>query len=207
MRNKVLVLLLAGAAVLLTVTVIVLVSGDDLVEQLHSDKTEERLAAIDELAARGSESGMRAIAELTGDPETRVACRALLAVASSKLDDRRKYIERAAKDDRAEVRQAAMVGLGRLNDKKRDAETLAQVVRDTKEDPYVRAAAVQAIGRLRAWDQRHAAIDALEDPSPLVRGRAAAALKNMVGRDFLFRANDPPEERAKAVANIRAMLR
>ena len=203
--------LLAVAALLAMVAILVHVDfgGDELMEKLKSGTTDQRLAAIDELSAEGSEKAMRAIAEITRDEDTRVACRAVLAVASSRLEigDRREHILRAAQDDRPEVRRVAMVGIGRLDDRKRDAEMLAQVARKAQEAPQVRAAALQALGKLRAWDQRHAAIDALSDASPLVRGQAAAAIRSMTGRDFHFRANDPPEKRAIAIRLIRESLR
>lgn len=201
--------ILLAVAVVLGVVVLVMhvdFGGNELIDKLKSGNTEERLEAIDELSAEGSEEGLRAIAEVVQDADTRVACRALLVLATTRLEDRRERIMRAAEDERPEVRRIAMVGIGRLQDKG-NAEMLATVVRDRQEDPHVRAAAVQAIGELRAWKYRHAALDVLDDPSPLVRGRAAAALHRMTGRNFGFRANATPQERAVIVALMRKMLR
>ena len=175
--------------------------------RLRSADTEERLEAIDELSVNGSAEALRAIAAVTQDQDTLVACRALLAVASSRLENRREHILRAAKDPRPEVRRVAMVGIGRLEDKQKDGEMLAGVVRSRKEYPQVRAAAAQALGLLRAWDQRAALVEALRDSSALVRGRSAAALRRMTGRDFHFRANDPADKREAAVKRIEEMLR
>ena len=44
----------------------------------------------------------------------------------------------------------------------------------------------------------------MEDDDPLVRGRAGAAARQIMGVDFHFRANDPPEKRAKALAAIKS---
>ena len=206
-KRRLLVLLgIAAVCGIIALFVYVDFGGTELIDRLKSGSTDERLAAIDELAAEGSEEGLRAIAEITQDEDTRVACRALLVVASSRLDDRREHIMRAAKDGRAEVRRIAMVGVGRQSNKD-DGEMLAKVVRDGQEDTEVRAAAVQAIGELRAWKYRHAALDVLDDESPLLRGRAAAALRRMTGRDFGFRATAKAERRAIIVALMRKRLK
>jgi hypothetical protein len=118
-KKRLLVLLgIAAVCGIIALFVYVDFGGNELIDRLKSGSTDERLAAIDELAAEGSEEGLRAIAEITQDEDTRVACRALLVVANSRLDDRREHIMRAAKDGRAEVRRIAMVGVGRLNDRR-----------------------------------------------------------------------------------------
>lgn len=179
--------------------------NDDLAAQLRSVDRAERLAAIDALAKDGSDEAMQAVAEVTTDPDARVASRAVLAVSSSRLKTRRKYVKRAVEDPRPQVREAGMIGTGRLCDKQ-DAPMLARVVSDRGEDEHVRAAAVQAIGLMRAWDHRDAAILALDDPSERVRGRAAAAIRSMIGRDFGFRANDSPAKRKAAIQRILPLL-
>ena len=178
---------------------------DDLADQLHSKDRARRLAAIDALARDGSQEAMRAVAEVAGDADGRVASRAVLAVSSSRLKNRRTYVMRAVEDLRPEVREAGMIGVGRLRDKQ-EAAMLSRVVNDRREDEHVRAAAVQAIGLMRAWDHRDAAIHALDDPSPRVRGRAAAAVRSMIGRDFGFRANDPAAKRKAAIQRILPLL-
>ena len=178
---------------------------DDLMDQLRSSDRAERLAAIDALAKDGSQEAMRAVAEVTTDRDGRVASRAVLAVSSSRLRNRRKYVMHAAQDPRPEVREAGMIGVGRLGDKQ-EAAMLSRVVNDRREDEHVRAAAVQAIGLMRAWKHRDAAILALDDPSPRVRGRAAAAVRSMIGRDFGFRANDSEADRKAAIKRILPLL-
>ena len=209
--NRRLQVLLVVLAVLVGLVVVVCASyfwpggQDDLTDQLRSSDRSARLAAIDALARDGSDEAMQAVAEVAGDEDVRVASRAVLAVSNSRLRDRRKYVMAAAQDPRAEVREAGMIGVGRLGDKQ-EAAMLSRVVDDRAEDEHVRAAAVQAIGQMRAWRHRDAAIRALEDPSARVRGRAGAAVRSMIGRDFKFRANDPPDKRKAAVGRIRHFL-
>jgi HEAT repeat protein len=70
--------------------------------------------------------------------------------------------------------------------------------------PEVRAAAIEGLNSLSAWNSMPQILQALEDPSVQVRGRAGAAATRMLGIDFLYRAEDPPEQRAKAVKGMRS---
>ena len=207
-RNKQLQVLLAvfvGLALVLCAIYFWAGGNDDLVDQLRSSDRSQRLAAIDALAQDGSDEAMEAVAAVAADEDARVASRAVLAVSSSRWKDRRKYVMHAVADVRPEVREAGMIGVGRLGDKQ-EAAMLSRVVDDSGEDEHVRAAAVQSIGLMRAWSHRDAAIRALDDPSPRVRGRAAAAVRSMIGRDFGFRANDPPAKRKAAIKRILPLL-
>ena len=69
--------------------------------------------------------------------------------------------------------------------------------------PEVRAACIQGLATHWYYEGMPALLDALEDDSPLVRGRAGAAVEKMLGADFGFRYNDPPEQRAKIVDTLR----
>lgn len=79
---------------------------------------------------------------------------------------------------------------------------LRRVFRES-EIPEVRATAM--MGLAHGWDYESVdeIIDALADSSPLVRGRAGAAIQQLFGVDFYFRAHDPQPERDKAIAAIR----
>ncbi len=68
----------------------------------------------------------------------------------------------------------------------------------------VRAAAADGLGTRRDVESMPALLDAMEDADALVRGRAGAAVQKILGADFFFRADDPPDKRADTLARIRA---
>jgi HEAT repeat protein len=64
--------------------------------------------------------------------------------------------------------------------------------------PSVRAAAFQTLGKWRDLASAPMLLAACEDPDPLVRGRAGAALAPILSENFHFRAEDPlPMRQAK----------
>lgn len=82
------------------------------------------------------------------------------------------------------------------------APALARLATDDPE-PDVRAAAVTAIGHMRAMDEMDAVIRALEDPDWLVRRRAADAASRITGQRY--EVNVSPEEWRRTVEEIRAL--
>jgi len=44
---------------------------------------------------------------------------------------------------------------------------------------------------------------AMEDPDPLIRGRAGVAVQKIMKADYYFRAEDPPRRRAQVLAEIK----
>jgi hypothetical protein len=82
------------------------------------------------------------------------------------------------------------------------APALAKLATDDPE-PNVRAAAVTAIGHMRAMDEMDAVVRALEDPDWLVRRRAADAASRITGQRY--EVNVPPEEWRRTVEEIRAL--
>jgi HEAT repeat protein len=69
--------------------------------------------------------------------------------------------------------------------------------------PTVRAAAFQPIGVCRDLDSAPMLLAACEDPNPIVRGRAAAALTPILSENFHFRADESPEIRKVKIRNMR----
>ena len=67
----------------------------------------------------------------------------------------------------------------------------------------VRAACVKGLGVLRDYESMDVFFKSLEDESALVRGRAGVAMIRMLGRDYRFRANGSPADRAKAIAGMK----
>ena len=64
-------------------------------------------------------------------------------------------------------------------------------------DPDVRATAAQALGDMQDFVSVPELLRLCDDPSPLVRGRAGAAVCNILGADFPFQADMPAAERPK----------
>lgn len=108
--------------------------------------------------------------------------------------------EQALHADTPEVREESAVKLATQASESR--QLLRQVFRETESSP-VRAACITGLSRSWDYDSMDDLLIALEDESPLVRGRAGAAVQKMLGVDFYFRANDPLERRAAAIEKLR----
>ena len=173
-----------------------------LVEAARSAaKPEERLSAIDRLATVPSEEASAVLAEAAQDPSPEVATRAVLALGR-RADPKTLPTLRtvATKDPRPAVREAGVVAVGRLG-ARTDPEVLVQALR---KDPSarVRATAAKWIGLLRYWEGMPALIEGLRDEDLRVRQAAYGAIRRLWGRDFLYRADAPPEEREARIRLI-----
>jgi len=82
-------------------------------------------------------------------------------------------------------------------------ETLRSLAADTNVGPEDRVQAMYYLAQARDWNSVDTLIHQLQDPVPLVRGRAAAALRHILGTDFYFRAADPESSRTAAIDGIR----
>ena len=67
------------------------------------------------------------------------------------------------------------------------------------DSPLVKSYIIQGLGAKRDWESMPALIDALNDAAAPVRDRAGVAVKEMLGVDYAFRAQDPAPKRAVAV--------
>jgi len=85
----------------------------------------------------------------------------------------------------------------------RTIEELRSNAADRKRRPEERAQAIFRLAKSNDWSSVETLIDQLDDPSPLIRGRAAAAVRHILGTDFYFRAEDPPPKRKTAIDGIR----
>jgi len=101
----------------------------------------------------------------------------------------------------AEEQEQAAVRLAALPQSEARSH-LRDVLRQSKV-AGVRAACLQGLGASHDYQSMDLLLEALEDESPLVRGRAGVAVTRMIGRDYHFRANGSEESRAKAVKGIR----
>jgi hypothetical protein len=74
---------------------------------------------------------------------------------------------------------------------------------DVKRKPEERAQAAFVLASAKDWKGVDTLIDQLNDSSPLVRGRSAAAIRHILGTNFYYRAEDDPAKRAAAIADIK----
>ena len=106
----------------------------------------------------------------------------------------------ALSDQPEEEREKAAEVLARHPD--RPLAQLKRVAAES-ESPRVRAAAVLGLGALRDWESMPLLIEALESPSVFLRERAASAVRQILNRDFGFRARGGDAERRQAVETIK----
>jgi hypothetical protein len=105
---------------------------------------------------------------------------------------------------RREMTDEQLRAIGRAVDaQKAPLEMLTKAVTDDP-SPRVRATAAKWVGVLRYWQGMPELIKGLRDPSVRVRQSAYAAIRRMWERDFLYRADDPPEKREQRVRLIEA---
>jgi hypothetical protein len=110
---------------------------------------------------------------------------------------------RALSGATVEQRTAAAVRLADCGVRAR--EELRQVFRES-DTPEVRAACIHGLGAIEDYDSMDMLLDELGSESLIVRGAAGVAVSRMVmGHDLErpFRANDPEEDRAKAIEALR----
>lgn len=81
-------------------------------------------------------------------------------------------------------------------------EELRTMLREGK-TPQERAAGAAGLGDRRDAESTPMLLDAMQDQSALVRGRAGVAVKKILGADFFFRAEDPPEKRHEVIQRYR----
>jgi HEAT repeat protein len=79
---------------------------------------------------------------------------------------------------------------------------LQRVLAESQTD-RVRAAAIQGLAFQRDYDSMPILLDAMADPSLVIRVRAGAAVQKLLGVKVDFHASAPPEEREKAAAILR----
>jgi HEAT repeat protein len=108
--------------------------------------------------------------------------------------------ERALNAATVEERQRAALDLGRIGPSGQEA--LRRVLAESK-TPEVKAAAIQGLLDQQDYSSLPVFLALLDDPSPLVRGRAGVAVTQLLGRNFQFLAEDPPARRAEAVEKMK----
>lgn len=117
-------------------------------------------------------------------------------------------IRQAMNDPRAEVRESAVVALGRVSARVPLPVDMAALAKTAREDGSlkVRAGAVTALGAIHAFEELETLLSAMQQDESLdVRRRAAAAVIRIIGVDVGFKAGDPPQKRQQAIERIRAV--
>jgi len=203
-QHKRLIVLGAVAGVLALVVILVQMGGTTgaVIETARSaEDVDTRLEAIDELGRTGSKAAYEALASLATDTHPAVAVEAVQALGA-RQDPRNVPVLKkvVSEDERPRVREAGVVALGRLG-MRTDPAVLARAVTDDP-SPRVRATAAKWLGMLRYWQGMPSLIQGLRDPSVRVRQSAYTAIRRMWERDFLYRADDPPEKREPRVRLI-----
>ena len=80
---------------------------------------------------------------------------------------------------------------------------LQKIASDPQQDAEARVQAIFYLAKANDWDSTGILIDLLDDSSLLVRGRAAAAVRQILGTDFYYRAGDDRSQRLEAINGIR----
>jgi hypothetical protein len=101
-------------------------------------------------------------------------------------------------DSPPHVRQQAVYQLTA----QREVRELRRVLTEGR-TPELKVAAVQGLAHAQDIESGPRMFDLLEDPDPQVRGQAGAALTAMLGEDFYFSAEDPPQKRRAIAASMR----
>jgi HEAT repeat protein len=77
---------------------------------------------------------------------------------------------------------------------------MREVVAKT-DSPEIKSDLIQGLGAAKDWRSMPVLLDALGDANERIRARAGVAVTDMLGVDYLFRAQDPPDKR-EAIAKI-----
>ena len=149
----------------------------------------EKAGKVDALTERAIE----------GEPtEARMAVRSLGRLGRQAEPALRQTIEKGKPIVRAE---AALV-YPMVAEREKAQEPLKDLAHKDPE-PHVRAAAVTALGHMRAMESMEALLQALNDPNALVRQRAANAVERIMGRSYELYIDGPEEKRLQAIEGLR----
>jgi HEAT repeat protein len=84
----------------------------------------------------------------------------------------------------------------------REVPELRRVLKEGR-TPDLKVAAVQGLARAQDIESGPRMFDLLNDPDPMVRGQAGAALTAMLGEEYFYSAEDPPQKRRAIEATMR----
>ena len=108
--------------------------------------------------------------------------------------------ERALSAASETEREEATIELSRLGPQ---ASPHLRKLLTESDSPQVRAVCIQSLGSAYDYESMPAILEALDDESQLVRGRAGVAASKMLGRDYGLRMGLPEAERERIVTLMR----
>lgn len=73
---------------------------------------------------------------------------------------------------------------------------------DVTAPTHERVAVIGQLAADRDWDATETLLSMLDDPSPIIRGKAANALRAILGTEFFFHADDPLSKRREVIAGM-----
>lgn len=186
--------------------------GDAVGMLTSGDPGRQSRAVANLSASAGTPAGLERIAETVRHKDQAVACSGLRALAATVEPDRPlppqavKIAESAVQDPRPAVQVAAIQILEASTPPAPEDPAVPNIVLKAflaEKAPETRAVAANALGKFQHWNAMEGLVDALEDESVEVRNSAGMAIRRILGLDYGFRANAPPEERQAAIARIR----
>ncbi len=174
------------------------------IERLQHGRLEERLVAVDRLAMSGSQRALETLVTYMRDEELAVARRAMLALGRRDWPRAIGHRATARLDPRPEIREAAMIAIGRHHRKHVDPGLILAALQN---DPaaMVRTAAARAAGSILLWEAMPELSRALRDEDRSVRTAAADSVRRILGVDLGYRPEDSPEKREAAARHIESI--
>jgi len=172
---------------------------------INSPDSREVVAAVKELAARGSGDDVTRIELATINADAQVAAEAVRALGAIRSAEAATALKRVAVEERRpEVREEVAYQLG-LQGEEAPAQFLEQLIlRDAS--PRVRAAAASSLGRLRVWVDIPLLVDVAEkDADAMVQSRAVAAVESTIGVGVGYDWRASVQERRKALVRLRGI--
>jgi len=177
----------------------------DPVDKLKSSEPSQVLDGLREVAKRGRPEDVEQIAGVVAHQDDRVASEAIRTLGEVRGTEAAQVLSQIAQDDgRPDIRASAAMQLGRIEDIA-SVDVLRNLIR-TDPDPSVREAAVVSLQRIQSLDAIAFLVDVAETESDVaVQRRAVEAVEGLVGMKFSYHPKASAEDRAAAVARMRAM--
>ena len=177
----------------------------DPVDKLKSSEPSQVLDGLREVAKRGRPEDVEQIAGVVAHQDERVASEAIRTLGEVRGTEAARVLLQVAQDDgRSAIRASAAMQLGRLEDVA-SADVLRKLIR-ADPDSSVREAAIVSLQRLQSLDAVAFLVEAAEAETDVaVQRRAVEAVEGLIGMKFSYNPKASAEDRAAAIARMRAM--
>jgi len=147
------------------------------------------------------EKDIEALGRAIDTDDVRTASLAVRALGEIRSAEVLPHIRRAMGDPREVIRAEAATAFG-LRSSPDQADPLVPLCGD--DAAQVRAAAVAALGTLRAYNHMEAVLKAMADPDGFVRRRAVVAAERIAGTDLRLKTGAPLSDCRAAAEKLRA---